>query len=185
MKDSFRRKIIEIRKHHKEWEKESKQVAKNFLSLPFSENLSTFMLYYPHKNEVDTLEVINYLLGRGKTVLLPKVSQRHLLPIKIEGLKSLHTGYAGIKEPEGEVFRGKIDLIVVPAVAFDRKGHRLGYGKGFYDRFLEDRKDSLKVGFAFDFQVIDNLPVEPHDIPVDIIITPTQIINIKEEKRDE
>lgn len=185
MKDSLRRKIIELRKHHKEWEKESSLISQKFLSLPAVEQFDVFMLYYPHKNEVNTLTVIQNLLDKGKIVLLPKVSHKHLLPVKIEDLKSVYTGYAGIKEPEGEVFNGKIDLIVVPAVAFDKEGHRLGYGKGFYDRFLKNRKDSLKVGFAFDFQILDKLPVEPHDIPVDIIITPTKIINIKEEQRDE
>lgn len=185
MKDSIRRKLVEIRKHYKDWERDSELISRIFLSLPFVEQFNVFMLYYPHKNEVNTLPIIQHFLDRGKTVLLPKVSHKHLLPVKIENLKSVHTGYAGIKEPEGEVFSGKIDLIVVPAVAFDRKGHRLGYGKGFYDRFLKDRKDSLKVGFAFDFQVLDKLPAEPHDVPVDLIITPTQIINTKEEQSDE
>lgn len=185
MKDSLRERIIHIRKHYKNWEKDSLAVCQKFISLPFSRQLDVFMLYYPHKNEVDTLSVIKHLLDDGKTVLLPKVSHKHILPIKIEDLESVQTGYAGIKEPEGEIFGGEIDLIVVPAVAFDRKGYRLGYGKGFYDRFLEDRKDSLKVGFAFDFQILDKLPVEPHDVPVDLIITPTQIINAKEERRDE
>jgi 5-formyltetrahydrofolate cyclo-ligase len=64
------------------------------------------------------------------------------------------------------------------AVAFDIHGHRLGYGKGYYDRLLKKIK-GLKVGLAYDFQIVDKLPVEPHDIPVDLIITPTRIINTK------
>jgi 5-formyltetrahydrofolate cyclo-ligase len=104
-----------------------------------------------------------------------------LIPVKIQNLTNLKKGYAGIKEPEGKgVPPEKIDIVVVPAVAFYKYGHRLGYGKGFYDRFLKKTK-ALKVGVAYDFQILEKLPAESHDIPVDLIITPTQIIMRKEE----
>jgi len=77
-------------------------------------------------------------------------------------------------EPEGEKSSPeKVDIVVVPAVAFDLQGHRLGYGKGYYDRFLKKTK-AVKVGVAYDFQIVEKLPAEQHDIPVDLIITPAR-----------
>lgn len=182
LKDSLRRKLIEKRKHYKNWIEDSKKIEDKFFLLDKVNKSSVFLLYYPHKNEVNTLNIINRLLSEGKTVLLPKVEGKHLLPIKITDINSVSTGYAGIKEPEGEVYQGDIDVIVVPAVAFDEKGYRLGYGKGFYDRFLNKQK-ALKIGLAYDFQVLNDIPKELHDVPVDIIITPTKIIKTKEEQR--
>lgn len=183
MKDSIRRRLIEIRKHYTHWEEDSISISERFFSLQKIKDSHAFLLYYPHKNEVDTRFIIKRLFEDNKIVLLPKVYEKHILPIKVDSIDNIHTGYAGIKEPEGEVFNRKIDVIVVPAVAFDRKGYRLGYGKGFYDRFLKKHTDSLKVGLAYDFQVLDNLPIEQHDMPVDIILTPTKTIKTKEDLR--
>jgi len=154
------------------------------MSLPVLKTAKAVLLYYPHKNEVDTKPIIGKLLQEGKiTVCLPKVVGQNIVPVKVNSLSQLKEGYAGIKEPEGQPCPvEEIDLVVVPAVAFDRKGQRLGYGKGFYDRFLKET-DALKVGLAYDFQVVDSLPAEEHDEPVDLIITPTGIINTKEDEQ--
>lgn len=183
MKDQLRRKLVEIRKHHKNSREDSLSIYRQFLSLPGILSYRTYMLYYPHKNEVDTIPIIQMLQKEGKLVLLPKVEGRQIVPILLSNLSELHTGYAGIKEPEGDVYTGEIDVIVLPGVAFDEKGYRLGYGKGFYDRFLAKRKGCLKVGLAYDFQVLKELPVQQHDLPVDIVLTPTRIIRRKEEER--
>lgn len=181
MKDSLRRKLLEIRKHYKYARQDSLFIAERFLSLQSIKDYQVFLLYYPHKNEVDTTAIIERLIKDNKTVLLPKVYEKHILPIIIDSIQNLHTGYAGIKEPKGEIFRGKIDVIVVPAIAFDKRGYRLGYGKGFYDRFLQKHLDSFKIGLAYDFQLLDELPIDQHDVPVDMILTPTKIVKIKED----
>ncbi|WP_297890539.1 5-formyltetrahydrofolate cyclo-ligase, partial [Sulfurihydrogenibium sp.] len=106
------------------------------------------------------------------------------LSSEIKDLDSLVIGYAGIREPVGhEVQPEKVDLIVVPAVVYDKEGHRIGYGKGYYDRFLPKlRYDCLKVGFAYDFQVVEKIPHQPHDFKVDVVITPTKILKTKKEE---
>lgn len=181
LKDVLRRKLIEKRKHYDRWFEDSQNIEEKFFSLEEVIKSSVFLLYYPHKNEVNTLNILNRLLSEGKTVLLPKVEGKHILPVKITDINSVSTGYAGIKEPEGgQVYRSDIDVIVVPAVAFDEKGYRLGYGKGFYDKFLSNQ-NALKIGLAYDFQVLKEIPRDLHDIPVDIVITPTKIIRTKEE----
>lgn len=184
MKKVLRKKILEKREGHKRAEEDSKIIAEKFMDLPQLREAKNVLLYYPHKNEVNTIYIIEKILNSGSfNLYLPKVSGKKLLPVKVKDLSSLKKGYAGIMEPEGEgVSPEEIDIIVVPAVAYDLKGHRLGYGKGYYDRFLKETK-ALKVGVAYDFQIVDKLPVEEHDIPVDIIITPTRTIKTKEDEK--
>jgi len=182
LKKSLRAKLLEKRQNYKYVNRDSLKVRDNFFSIPEIKEKSRFLLYYPHKNEVDTVPIIEELLEKGKEVILPKVEGYHIIPIKISNLASLKTGYAGIKEPAGQpVPLNQIDVIVIPAVGFDKRGHRLGYGKGYYDRLLS-KTDALKVGLAYDFQILEQIPAEVHDIPVDLIITPKGIIYTSQEQ---
>ncbi len=181
-KSVLRDKFINLRKKYKVSPTEIEKIKNKFLKLVEEKNSQTILLYYPHKNEINTIPIIEELLKRKKTVLLPKVEKGKILPILISDISNLKVGFAGIKEPEGEIFsKNSIDITVVPAVAYDRRGYRLGYGKGFYDRFLQDFKN-LKVGLAYKFQVLDKIPFEKHDIPVDIIITPEEVIEAGRER---
>ena len=92
----------------------------------------------------------------------------------------LELGAFHIEEPTGNetVDPDTLELIVVPAVAYDRKGNRLGRGKGFYDRLLGSTK-ATKVGVAYEFQIVDEVPVEQHDIPMDIVISPSGVTIIR------
>lgn len=113
---------------------------------------------------------------KTKKFFLPRVNGVNLdiLPYTPE---SLHTGAYDIQEPDGEeiIDPDTLDMIIVPAVAYDRSGNRLGRGKGFYDRLLSSTK-ATTVGVAYDFQLYDELPTEPHDIPVDMVITQSAVI---------
>lgn len=182
MKQGLRAKLLKERQNYKYVNRDSLKIKENFFSIPEIERKNTFLLYFPHKNEVDTVPIIEELLKEGKNVILPKVEGFHIIPIKISNLTSLKEGYAGIKEPAGNPFPlNQIDVIVIPAVAFDKRGHRLGYGKGYYDRLLS-KTDALKVGLAYDFQVLEQIPAEVHDIPVDLIVTPKGIIYTSQEQ---
>ena len=184
MKKSVRQEILTRRISHAKAEDDSKKIAERFLSLPQLKKAKNILLYYPHKNEVDTRFIIKELIkSKNFNLFLPKVVGNDLIPVKITDLSVLKKGYAGIMEPEGERSSPEnIDIVVVPAVAFDLEGHRLGYGKGYYDRFLKKTK-ALKVGVAYDFQIVDKLPREQHDVPVDLIITPTRLIKVKEDEK--
>ncbi len=179
MKQKFREELLKKRRRYEKAEEDALKIKEKFLQLEEVKRANSILLYYPHKNEVNTLPIIEELLRSKKNVLLPKVKDLNIFPIKVTDLSVLKKGYAGILEPDGKIYPvEKIEVVVVPAVAFDIHGHRLGYGKGYYDRLLKKIK-GLKVGLAYDFQIVDKLPVEPHDIPVDLIITPTRIINTK------
>ena len=85
----------------------------------------------------------------------------------------------GIKEPVGEIYNGDIDLIIVPGVVFDREGNRIGYGRGYYDRFLKLYPRVRKISLAYEFQILDRLEVEEHDEKIDVIVTKNNIRRIK------
>ncbi len=179
MKEKIRRDVLAKRELYQNTDLDSKKITETFLY--YFGNKKIYMLYYPHKKEVDTISLIQHLLKSEKTVILPKVKGQDLIPIKIKDLDNLHIGYGGIKEPFGESFNPKdIEVIVVPAVAFNTDGYRIGYGKGYYDRFLS-KTIGIKVGFAYDFQIVD-FQHDLHDVPMDYVITPKNIYKTRKEE---
>ena len=154
----------------------------SLMALPEYRDAQVIMLYLPISQEVDTAEIAMHAWQVDKTVLAPKVnrSQRHMLAVQIHSLDDgLTRGEFGIREPvEGEVWpAGEIDLIIVPALAYDRTGGRLGRGGGFYDRFLAAQPThAVACGLGFHEQIVDQLPIHAHDHPIDILVTDKQVL---------
>jgi len=141
----------------------------------YLDKVQNVCIYISKDHEVETKNLIRELLN-VKNILIPFVDGNNLKISQIHNHSNLQMGKYGVLETKNkQEFEGNIDLIIVPGLAFDKKGNRLGRGKGYYDRFLK-RINGLKVGLAFDEQVIDNLPIEKHDVPLDLIITDKQII---------
>lgn len=134
--------------------------------------------------EVDTRPIIEQAWNEGKTVVIPRVIEetKRLEFRRISSFSQTCPGYYGIQEPDprqtGRVFVQAIELLIVPGLAFDCYGYRLGYGGGFYDRLLEASYFQT-VSLAFDIQLLPRLPVEPFDRPVDLVITETKKIEAK------
>lgn len=135
------------------------------------------MFYASMIHEVDTFGLIRKAIADGKQVCLPIVekSQKRLLPIIVDHVDQLKPSHYGIYEPPYDATReadvSKLSLILVPGLAFDQAGHRLGYGVGYYDRFLASVPASVKtIGLAFDFQLTDCLPVDAHDQAVNRVL---------------
>lgn len=130
------------------------------------------LLYHSLRDEVDTHGFIEKWWTR-KRILLPVVVGDDLELRRYTGADSLAIGAYGISEPVGKPFAdyGSITLAVIPGVAFDAAGNRLGRGRGYYDRFLPRIPNACKVGVCFPFQLVDAVPAEPFDIRMDIIIT--------------
>ena len=124
----------------------------------------TVMLYYSLPDEVYTHTLVDALLASGKRVLLPQ---------------SLEQGAYNIMEPVGEVFSdyAQIDLAVIPGVAFDRQLNRMGRGKGFYDRLLPKLGNAYKIGICFDFQLVESIECEEHDIKMDEVIAGSAVVS--------
>ena len=133
------------------------------------------------ENEVDTRALICTCLKHGKRVAVPVVmpGTKTLAHALIDGLDQLVGGPWGLAQPDLAAAtwlpaEARIDLVVVPGLAFDRRGHRIGWGGGYYDRFLA-QVQAVKIGLCYDELVLDCIPGEPHDVPVDIVIAETAI----------
>ena len=133
------------------------------------------------ENEVDTRALICTCLKHGKRVAVPVVmpGTKTLAHALIDGLDQLVGGPWGLAQPDPAAAtwlpaEARIDLVVVPGLAFDRRGHRIGWGGGYYDRFLA-QVQAVKIGLCYDELVLDCIPGEPHDVPVDIVIAETAI----------
>jgi len=159
----------------------SKNVEKNISDLPIYKNAKTIMAYYPLKGEVSVLGIIKKALGEKK-ICFPVIDSEsnNLIPYCIRDLERDFTrGPYGVMQPDtGSTERidlKEIDLVLTPGIAYDRNKNRLGRGAGFYDRFIAELgSNTKKIGVAFDFQILDDLPVNvPHDRQVDMIVTET------------
>lgn len=168
------RKIIRNRKRQlsqRQLEELSLAVIERLTSHRRFVNARTLLLYHSLPDEVCTHRLIEDMAG--KTVLLPKVVSETDMELRVyTGPQDLRVGAFGIMEPCGEVFTAceDIDLAVIPGMAFDRHGNRLGRGKGYYDRMLARIPHAYKIGLCFDFQLVDQVPTEPTDIPMDEIV---------------
>ena len=134
---------------------------------------NTVLLYWSMDDEVSTHAFVN-MWYKKKNILLPCVEGDDLQLRRYTGPSSMTKGpQFGIPEPTGSVFEklDEIDIIVVPGVAFDKCGNRMGRGRGFYDRLLKTTPNAYKVGVAFDFQIYDSIPTESFDVPMDCVVS--------------
>ena len=141
-------------------------------------------IYYSIGSEVKTFDIIKHSLENKKEIALPRVIDS----TKIQFFKIMEDKFEKIKFTKGKygIFENsisttiidKIDLLIIPGIVFDLKGNRIGYGKGYYDRFLSLGKSKCIMGLSYESQIINEIPNNEHDIPVDIIITEKRIIRI-------
>jgi 5-formyltetrahydrofolate cyclo-ligase len=137
-------------------------------------NANILLLYNALPDEVPTQELLDELIAQGKTVLLPRVINDTEMELRqYTGTQDLQAGFFGIMEPTGTLFTDyeKIDVAVVPGMAFDKKGHRLGRGKGYYDRFLAKTPHTYKIGICYSSRLFDHIPTDEHDILMDEVIS--------------
>lgn len=128
--------------------------------------------YLPYNQEVRTTPMLVQALLDGKRVAVPKVFGQTMKFLYIDDLSLVAPGYAGIPEPiaDGPEADDPTALVLMPGLAFDTEGHRIGYGGGFYDRFLEEEPGHPTLALCYDFQLLPHLETEAHDIPVDCVL---------------
>jgi len=180
IREEFLSKRLSLSKSERE--KLSLSIRERVLSFLKGSPHRSFLFFYPIKGEPDLLPLASLLAERGFTVAFPKVVGDRLYPVKVSSLSELQRGKFGIPEPplEGKRILTSLDVVFVPALAFDRRGYRVGYGGGFYDRFLKDFPVKEKVGICYSFQLIDKIPSQHFDVPVDLIITDKESVRRKE-----
>jgi len=176
-KDKLRSKILfNLRKQKENQRLEKSRLIKNKLfRLKVFKKAKRIMFYLAYDGEVETKEMIKEAIKQGKIVAVPvcKVKDKKIIPCKIGPDTKFKKGPYGIKEPSKMVPLSlkELDLVIVPGVAFDKSGMRLGRGKGYYDYFLQNLSEkTTTIGLAFDFQIVSCLPTLPHDMPVDRVL---------------
>lgn len=165
-------------------------IEKKLLQVPAFKRARTIMFYVSKGNEVHTHGLIRDALQLKKNVVVPFCIDAHhkIIPAQIRHFSDLREGDFGILQPEKDALceadPDGIDVFIVPGIVFDREGHRIGWGRGFYDRFLEGAaRRKVKIGLAFDFQAVERVPREKHDICVDIVVTEKGVKQIRSARR--
>ena len=171
LRDSFGEEFIE---------NASKSACENLSKSEVFKSADTVLLYYPIKNEISPIPLFELCLKTGKTVAFPvcQVENSTLIFKKVNTLNSLSNSIFGLLEPQDDckiVTPTENTLCLVPALVFSCDGYRLGYGKGFYDRFLADFRGT-SIGFSYSSLVLDTIPHDKHDIKLDMIITESEVL---------
>lgn len=178
MKKVLRKKTVSLTKAYSENELNqfSTEIFKNLEQLQVFAKSNCILAYYSFHGEVHTHDFIDKYADKKK-IILPVVQKDKLVLREYKGKNDLQKSAYGILEPTGPDFSNfsEIDLAIVPGRMFDRKLNRLGRGKAYYDRMLTNLSGYL-VGVCYSFQLIDEVPVESHDFPMDCVITPEEII---------
>jgi 5-formyltetrahydrofolate cyclo-ligase len=135
-------------------------------------NYQTIHCYLPMGTEIDIFPLIQILLDRKITVVTPRtLPKRRLKHLILNSLDKLEEGVYGTEHPAGDnEFTGKYDLIITPGLAFDASNYRLGYGGGYYDNFMVQYPAARKIGICYPFQMVDEIPIEAHDLALDEIL---------------
>lgn len=154
------------------------EIASILSELTEYKNCNHLFLYASAEEEVDTFLLFEKAKRQNKKVYFPKVTGDDSMEfIEVNNRGQLFCGYKGILEPIGDEYTKQMpEIIIVPGVAFDKEFNRMGYGKGFYDRYLADKgKNALKIGICYDIQLLKKIPNEENDIQMDIIVTEKEI----------
>lgn len=173
-KKELRKKYLDLRKEIINKEEKSNIIYNELIKLDILDKSNTIGIYSSMSEEVDTLKLIKYCLINKKEVLLPKINKDNTMNFyKIESLSELSSvNKFGIREPISDIKNDNMDLIIVPGVCFDGNLNRVGFGKGFYDKYLQE-KDIYKIAICFDEQILryEYIDIDKYDIAMDLIIT--------------
>lgn len=183
MKSGIREQLLKKRNALSKSEilEKSYKIMEKLSSLQEYDKSKNIMFFVSFDNEVHTHDMIKEAL-KTKIVIVPKVIEHKIEPALIADFDRLvPTGKFGILEPFEPVLfnRKNIGIVLVPGIAFDRNGHRIGYGFGHYDRFLKTLPKAIKIGLCFDFQIVDKVPHEDFDVAMDIIVTDEEVIDCR------
>jgi 5-formyltetrahydrofolate cyclo-ligase len=159
----------------------SADVGRNLESLREYREARTLAAYVAKDDEVQTAPILEMAVSSGKTVVVPLVDvpSGSLLFFRVARMDELSPGHFGVLEPKRgprPVALSETDLVLVPLLAWDSRGHRLGYGKGYFDRALANRGSALAIGLAFECQRVERVPEEPHDVRLDVLVTEKRVL---------
>lgn len=151
----------------------SEALARQFYAHPAYQNAKSIFGYLSYNQEVRTMPMLEQAQRDGKRVAVPKVIGDRMIFIWLDDLSRIELGYCNIPEPidNGPEALDETALVMMPGLAFDPTGRRCGYGGGFYDRYLEEHPDHPTLAMCYGFQMFDHLDTDPHDIPVNYVLS--------------
>ncbi|MBR5473945.1 MAG: 5-formyltetrahydrofolate cyclo-ligase [Lachnospiraceae bacterium] len=166
--------------------KKSAEITKQIVTTSFYQNAACVYAYVDTRNEYQTTALIEQAWKDGKRVAVPKVEGRDMSFYYIRKWEDLEEGFKGIREPKKTSMLAQEDdaLMILPGAAYDQQGNRIGYGGGFYDRYLSVHKGHIKLAPAYEFQVMETLPSETFDQKVFLIITEKRLIDLNKGGRN-
>ena len=156
----------------------SEQIKHKLMRLKCVQDAQCIMAYFPHQGEVDLREFMQECMDENKCVALPRIVHHGVMAaVQYTSDSAMGRNRHGIAEPTGktEIDPNQIDVVIVPALALGEDLHRIGYGGGYYDRYLK-KKHAAKIGVGFDFQIVPHLPKHAHDVPLDMIVSEKRTI---------
>lgn len=162
-------------------EARSAEIAKRLLLLEEFDRASTVLAFAPIRNEVRTRSSMQAAWAAGKQVALPRVVEDQLMLRLVDGHTALVEGAFGVSEPPPDspsVAASEVDFALVPALAVDPRGYRIGYGGGYYDRLIPQLRNARTCVVAYDFQLISEVPELPFDVAVDLVVTDERVIRV-------
>lgn len=155
----------------------SNKILSNLWQISTFNQTKSVFCYISFRNEVDTFPVIKQLLAKQITVAVPKMVDKMMIPVEIKSVDNLIKSKFSTLEPVSSVvLKQPLSLCLTPGIAFSKDGGRLGWGGGYYDAYFEQNPDIIKIGLAYNFQVVDYVPVDEKDQKIDIIVTEDEVI---------
>ncbi len=188
MKKTLRKSILSQRDAMSSDDKKrlSGTICRSLIALSAYNEAKTVMCFLSFRSEIDTSLIVKNILASGKRLIVPitDIKTKTLRLSYVKNMDDLVISTYGILEPSPSAFKEAspkdIDLVLVPGACFNLKGYRIGYGGGYYDKFLPNiRKDALVLGLCYDFQIVSSIHPEKHDIPVDIVLSEKRMIKTK------
>lgn len=160
----------------------SQQIINNLHKLDEFKHADNVFCYVSYLSEVNTFPLIKHFLENGANLTVPKIiGKTEMIAVQIADLASLEPDKMGILTPKSnQSFTGSFDIVITPGLAFNPAGNRLGYGRGYYDRWFTKNTVCSKIGLAFECQILESLPTEETDIPIDILVSEKRVIKIAE-----
>lgn len=180
-KKEIRKRILGLREEMDclNWREKTAAIFHKVTAHPWFQETNTIYCYVDFRNEVGTADLMEKAWEMGKSVAVPKTDGERMDFYYIRSLQETAPGNFGVREPDPRKCRmadGREGLLILPGSAFDVKGYRIGYGKGYYDRYLQLHPELLPMAVAFDFQVLEEIPYEAHDRRAQVIVTDKRMI---------
>ena len=177
-KKELRKKYTKVRAEVEDKEGKDKLIRKNLRELEIYKKAKSVFVFISYRSEVDTRGIIEDILADGKKLLVPLVKGKEMIAVEVKGIDDLEPNKMGILEPKSGKEVTDVDLIITPGLAFDKKGYRLGYGGGYYDKFFA-KVDTRRMGIGYSDQYVESIVHEDYDKALEYLLTEEGLIEFE------